>query len=351
MSDIGIVASSAYVPIASRSLPQLLATRRTEPATRRARFINACFEENLQMHGISMAAMDTARARLAAGTIERCTGVSAVAEEASMEVSEMLLRVTRELLHPGSEAPVPQVDTFVVCQTCLENDVTVSAACRLQAELRQGQVPFAIGQLQGATFLLGLSIAADLLSTGTEGQVVVAAAERWTQPYTRLLGTTAVLGDGAGAVLLQRGCRSGWLLRAIRVVTPPPVGEVYRHLLNEAPLGPDLDGLCALVSETLRDAQCLPRDIDVLVPHDMCRDLTSRLRRRCGLRSAWRGPADILDGGYLCSAEAPVRMHRLLQHATARAGDRMLLWGAGFEGALACAVLEFADEEPPHASH
>lgn len=351
MSDIGITASAAYVPATRRSLDQLLAGRPERPTHRRAQFIRECFEENLLMHGISTAALHEAGSRLTAAVIQKATGIDAVAEEATLEVSEMLLRVTRDLLQPANRGAMPPISTFIVCHTCLENDVTVSAACRLQAEFRQGQVPFAVGQLQGATFLLGLSMAADLMSAEPHGPIVVAAAERWMAPYSRLLGTAAVLGDGAGAVLLERACRKGWLLRAVRVMTPPPSTEVYRHVLLGDDLSPDTDGLCALIADTLQAAQCRAEDIDVLVPHDMSSDLTHQVRKRCGLRAAWRGPADILDGGYLCAAEMPVRMHRLLQQATSRPGDRMLLWGTGFEGALACAVLEYVDGESPHAHH
>jgi len=325
MNEIGIVASSAYVPAASRALGQLLAAKPPLPGSRTARFLLTCFEENLRMHGVARSALDAAMAGLDAHHLQEETGVAAVALESTLEASEMLLRVTHELLQPQQGATMPAVSTFLVCQSCLENDVTLSAACRLQAEFRQGHVPFAIGQLQGATFLMALSLAADLMATSTDDRIVIAAAERWTWPYTRLMGRTTVLGDGAGAVLLERGCTRGWMLRAIRVQTPAPTTEVYRHIIDGTALSLNLDGLCALVSDTLRDAGCSPRDITLLVPHQISRHLADCVRRRCGLQSAWCGPADILDGGYLCAAEVPVRMHRLLRQADAHAGDRMLL--------------------------
>ncbi|HLO96937.1 MAG TPA: 3-oxoacyl-[acyl-carrier-protein] synthase III C-terminal domain-containing protein [Burkholderiaceae bacterium] len=348
MNEIGIVASSAYVPAASRGLAQLLAAKPPVAETRTARFLQTCFEENLKMHGIARAAMDAALASHDAQCLQEETGMTAVAQEPVLEASEMLLQVTRELLQPFEGATMPTVSTFLVCHTCLENDVTISAACRLQAELHQGRVPFAVGQLQGATFLMALSLAADLMATSTDDRIVVAAAERWSWPYTRVMGRTTVLGDGAGAVLLERGCTKGWMLRAIRVQTPPPSADIYRHIVQGAALPLNLDGLCSLIADTLRAAGCGPRDIAILVPHQISRHLVDCVRRRCGLQSAWCGPADILDGGYLCSAEVPVRMHRLLRQSDAHPGDRMLLWGLGFEGALACAVLEYVDEGVSH---
>ncbi|MGM9513917.1 3-oxoacyl-[acyl-carrier-protein] synthase III C-terminal domain-containing protein [Roseateles sp. DB2] len=351
MNEIGIVASSAYVPAASRSLAQLLAAKPPRAASRTARFLQKCFEENLRMHGIAGTALNAAQAGHDAQRLQEATGMTTVAQEQILEASEMLLRVTRELLQPAEGAAMPAASTFLVCHTCLENDVTISAACRLQSEFRQGRVPFAIGQLQGATFLMALSLAADLMATSTDDRVVIAAAERWSWPYTRVVGQTTVLGDGAGAVLMERGCTKGWMLRAIRVQTPPPAAEVYRHIVHGAALPLNLDGLCALISDTLRDAGCSPRDIAILVPHQISRHLADCVRRRCGLQAAWCGPADILDGGYLCAAEIPVRMHRLLQQADAHTGDHMLLWGVGFEGALACAVLEFVDQGVSHGEH
>lgn len=351
MNEIGIVASAAYVPGVSRGLSQLLAEKRPRAEGRTARFLQACFEENLGMHGVARTALDAAQAGHDVPSLQEATGMTAVASEPALEASELLLRVTRELLQPAAGATVPPVSTFLVCHTCLENDVTISAACRLQSELHQGRVPFAVGQLQGATFLMALSLAADLMATSTDDRIAIAAAERWSWPYTRVVGRTTLLGDGAGAVLLERGCTRGWMLRAIRVQTPPPSAEVYRHIVQGSPLPLNLDGLCALVLDTLREAGCSPRDIAILVPHQISRHLADCVRRRCGLQSAWCGPADILDGGYLCAAEVPVRMHRLLQQAVVHPGDRMLLWGLGFEGALACAVLEYVDQGVSHGKH
>jgi len=351
MSEIGIVASSAYVPVASRSLAQLLADRQPLAEGRTARLLQDCFEENLRMHGIARAALDAAQAAHEASILQEATGMTEVASEPALEASELLLKVTQDLLQPAEGATMSPVSTFLVCHTCLENDVTISAACRLQATFHQGRVPFAVGQLQGATFLMALSLAADLMASSTDDRIVIAAAERWSWPFTRVIGRTTLLGDGAGAVLLERACTRGWVLRAVRVQTPPPSTEIYRHIVQGTSLPLNLDGLCALVLDTLREAGCGPRDIAILVPHQISRHLADCVRRRCGLQSAWCGPADILDGGYLCAAEVPVRMHRLLQQAVARPGDRMLLWGLGFEGALACAVLEYVDQGVSHGNH
>lgn len=216
MHDIGIVASAAYVPRTLRPLPDLLIDRAAPPDGRSARFLRTCFEETLQMHGITVAALRGARQQLNAAAVEAATGFASAAEEPQLEVSEMLLRVALPLLQAPEGAVAPQVSTFMVCHTSLENDFTISAACRLQAELRQGQVPFAIGQLQGATFLMALSLASDLLAGGSGQRIAIAAAERWTPPFTRLIGQATLLGDGAGAVLLERGCNVGWMLRAIQ---------------------------------------------------------------------------------------------------------------------------------------
>lgn len=351
MNDIGIVASAAYVPRVLRPLPELLVDEAAPPSGRAARFLRTCFEETLQIHGITVAALRDARQQLNAAAVEAATGVASVAEEPLLEVSEMLLHVARPLLEAPEGAGAPPVSTFMVCHTSLENDFTISAACRLQAELRQGQVPFAVGQLQGATFLMALSLAADLVAGGHGQRIAIAAAERWTPPFTRLLGQSALLGDGAGAVLLERGCSVGWMLRSIRVSTPPPTGEIFRHVMHGTALPLNIDTLAELVAETLDEAACRPEDIAVLVPHEIRQHLTDQVRRRCGLRSAWCGPADILDGGYLCAAEAPVRLHRLLQCASARPGDRMLLWAVGLEGAVACAVLEYAEGVVRHDLH
>lgn len=350
MPEIGITATSAYVPGSSRSLHSLLGEKPPQAEGRTARLLQACFEENLQMHGVSLGQIDAVRLRAAPASLAESLGLEGAAEEQEQEISGMLLTVVRQLLAcAGVDAGRP-VSTFLVCQTSLERDVTLSAACRLQSELQQGRTPFAIGQQQGATFLIALSVAADLMTTSDDhDKIVIAGAERWSWPYLRLVGRTALLGDGAGAVLLERGCQRGWVLRAVKLKTPPPAIDIFRHMVQDDPFHLDVDALCDLIRETLQAAGRTPSEVTLLVPHCISRDTGETVRRRCGMDQAWCGPADIQDGGYLCAAETPVRLHRLLQLAPHREGELLLAWGLGFGGALACALLEYVDEGAAHA--
>lgn len=105
MPDIGIVATAAYVPSSIKSahgLPMEMPMPANSPT---ARLLQACFEENLLMHGISLEDIDAARSSTDMASLIAQTGFETYAEELEMEVSELLLRVANELLSAKEESP------------------------------------------------------------------------------------------------------------------------------------------------------------------------------------------------------------------------------------------------------
>ncbi|ABM34346.1 hypothetical protein L0935_02680 [Paracidovorax citrulli] len=345
MPEIGIVATAAYVPPVAWDVRSFAAEQ--APDARQAsgdRLLRACFEENLRSHGIDLEELAAVRSGTDATRLSASTGICAVAREQCLEPSEMLAKVARRVLQAEEADQLAPVSTFLVCQSCLEGNLTVSGACRVQAELGQGRTPFAVGQLQGASFLLALSLAADLLHLQEDGpgRIAIAAAERWSWPYPRVVGQTTVLGDGAGAVVVEKGSSRGWMLRSVTVRTPEQPRDIYRHIVRGEPWEVDVEELCGLITGMLREAGHAPGDIAYLVPHGAARDLDRYVRERCGLEHAWSGTSHARTQGYLCSAEVPVRLHQLLERAAPRDGDCLVVWGIGFGGALACALLQFA---------
>lgn len=346
MSEIGIVATHAYIP--DRIVPLLHWKGERQPPAQNSndRLLHAAYEENLRMHGIGLSTLTEAGEQANVRRLIAESGIEEVAVETNLQVSQMLVRVTHQLLRDARLAAFDgQISTFIVCQSSFEHDLTVSSACRLQCELKQGQTPFSVGQHQGASFLLALWIARTLMETGESlSAVVLAGAERWGWPYPRIIGTTTALGDGAGAVLLQRDCPRGWMLRAINVATPSAPEDIYSYLMRGESFAIDQDALCALVLQTVDDAGYEPYDIDLIAPHQLNVEVGNSVLRRCGLLKAIaHSPSCPAVGGYLCAAETPVRIHQVLRGTKPRVGQKLLTWAAGFSGALACAVLEYHD--------
>jgi 3-oxoacyl-[acyl-carrier-protein] synthase-3 len=270
------------------------------------------------------------------------SGILMVAVERKLMLSDMALHVARGLLtaldqHVAAE-PVNQI---IVCQGSFEHDLTSSCACRLHCELGQGKAPFALGQLQGASFVMALKVAAALMATDAQTRtVLIVATERWRRPFHRSIGALTALGDGAAAVLVQAGAETGWVARALTVRTPaapPGVGHPLVWI--------DAATLVSVIEETCMQAGVSPAAIDWVLPARLNRRLACDISSRCGLSSARTVLGDVGSTGYLCTADTPVSLDKLLCAIRPRAGQYILAWSAGFQGQVACALLQFHGDE------
>ncbi|WP_175107856.1 3-oxoacyl-[acyl-carrier-protein] synthase III C-terminal domain-containing protein [Pararobbsia alpina] len=258
----------------------------------------------------------------------------------------MALHVARMLFstahgHSAAEA----ITQIIVCQSSFEHELTHSCASHLHRELAQGNAPFAIGQLQGASFLMALQIAIALISTEAQPQtVLIVAAERWRAPFSRTVGTLTALGDGAAAVLVQAGAQTGWIVRGISVRTPTG-SRPTDHPLAWI----DTATLVSVIRETCEQAGVSPAEIDWVLPAHLNLSLARDITAQCGLSSERIVPDDVRSAGYLCSADTPARLDRLLRAIRPRCGQYILTWSSGFQGQSACALLQFRGGEHVHA--
>ena len=343
-TDIRIVATARYIP-ASRVQPDApAACEPVRPSDAKEALMQSVYTDTLRWRGTDTPVTPTfnghARAALRASAI--CT----VATETGLALSDMALLAARRLaqalpLGPGAAANAPAIDQIIVCQSSFEHDLTLSCACRVHHELQSGRIPFAIGQLQGASFLMALQVAeAMMVSHPQMRTVLVVAAERWRAPFQRTIGSLSVLGDGAAAVLVRRdapgGTDAGWTVRSITTCTPVVPRSVARGREYV-----DSPTLARIIDETLQRAHMSPAAIDWVLPARINPALTHRITVRCGLPSerVWR--PDATDTGYLCAADTPAHLDSLLRSIKPSPGQRILMWSAGFQGQAACALLEY----------
>jgi 3-oxoacyl-[acyl-carrier-protein] synthase-3 len=264
--------------------------------------------------------------------------IRTVAVEPELMLSDMALHVTRMLLPTtNGHASAEKVTQIIACQSSFEHELTRSCAIHLHRELGQGHAPFAIGQLQGASFLMALQIAIAFISTEAPPHtILIVAAERWRAPFSRTVGTLTALGDGAAAVLVRAGAPTGWIVRSVHVRTPT----------GSRPLAPslawiDTATLVHVVRETCEQADVRPAEIDWVLPAHLNLTLAHDITARCGLSSERIVLDDAGGSGYLGSADTPARLDRLLRTIRPRCGQYILTWSAGFQGQCACAILQF----------
>lgn len=260
-----------------------------------------------------------------------------IAVEPRLTLSEMALAVARKVREHSACADSGPPDQIIVCTTSFEHDLAHSCAGRLHSELGSRHAPFAIGQLQGASFLAALQVArAMMISDPGMRTVLIVAAERWRAPFPRSAGTLTALGDGAAAALIRRHAGAGWYIRSITVRTPASPGPAASETCRV-----DNASVVRVITETCTDAGLEPSAIDWILPARINALLAREISTQAGLAAERIPCVDTTGTGYLCAADTPAHLDALLHSATPSDGQHMLLWSAGFQGQAACAILEY----------
>jgi 3-oxoacyl-[acyl-carrier-protein] synthase III len=337
--DAGIVAAASYIPASRVRLAALTAHMPAlpqQPADAREALMQSVYADAIRWQQTGNPAEPAGADCLTAPAA--ASGIRTIAVERELTLSDMALRVARQLLaRVGNHVFTGAVDQIIVCQGSFEHDLTLSCACRLHCELGQGRSPFAVGQLQGVSFLMALRVTAALMATDAQTRtVLIVAAERWRPPFQRTIGALTALGDGAAAVLVQARARTGWIVRGITVRTPvvsPGVGDPLA--------GIDTATLTGVIHETCEQAGVRRAAIDWVLPAHLNLTLARDISAQCGLSSARTIPGDTGSTGYLGTADTPVSLDRLLRTTRPRPGQYVLAWSAGFQGQAACALLQF----------
>ena len=125
-------------------------------------------------------------------------------------------------------------------------------------------------------------------------------------------------------------------MRMITVLTPgiPTFSADVQELVDPVTLAD-------VIHETCGRAELRPTDIEWVLPAPIDSPLIREINLRCRLRPerVWNTCADI--PGYLCAADTPARLDALLRSITPTDGQRALVWSAGLQRQVGCALLEF----------
>jgi 3-oxoacyl-[acyl-carrier-protein] synthase-3 len=340
--NVGIVATASYIPAPRvRVAPssEYAITTPTFPHDDREALMQSVYADTIRWRQIDCSAEPTNIHELTALPYERDSRTVAV--EPDLMLSDMALHAARMLFSTANcKTTTEKITQIIVCQSSFEHELTRSCAIHLHHELAQGNAPLAIGQLQGASFLMALQVAVALITTEVQSHtILIVAAERWRAPFSRRLGMLTALGDGAAAILVQRDVKTGWMVRGVSVRTPMgsrPAGS---------PIWIDTATLVSVVRETCEQAQVEPGAIDWVLPALLNPALAHDITVQCGLLPERIVLDDANGAGYLCSADTPTRLDRLRRVLRPRWGQYILTWSVGFQGQCACALLQFRGDE------
>jgi 3-oxoacyl-[acyl-carrier-protein] synthase-3 len=217
-------------------------------------------------------------------------------------------------------------------------------------------------------FLYGLVTAASLVKSGAAQRVLVCGADRMssiTDPGDRR--TAVLLGDGAGAALVERGDDSalGLLDHLLRVdasgeqdvlvpaggSTLPATAETVRQhkhclfIAGQPVFTAAVEGLSAITAEVMARNGLTAGEVNWLVPHQANLRILEAVAQRLGIPRE-KVAINVDRYGNTSAATIPIALSEWWQAGRLRKGDRVVLCSIGAGYTLAAAYLRWAATSP-----
>jgi 3-oxoacyl-[acyl-carrier-protein] synthase-3 len=263
----------------------------------------------------------------------------------------MSVEASREAIERAGISP-EQVDCVIVA-TVTHLLQTPAIATAIAHELGTNNAAAFDISAACAGFCHGVSLAADMVRSGSAGHALVIGVERLsdiTDLYDR--GTAFIFADGAGAVVVGPSDSPGigpvvWgsdgeqydLIRQKEdwrdvVGTPTVPGSgVMPHLVMEGnPVFRWASFAMAKIGQQALDRAGIGvDDLDVFVPHQANMRIIDAMARSMKLPATVRIARDIAEQGNTSAASIPLALHRMIEEGDASSGDTALLiaFGAG----------------------
>ena len=248
----------------------------------------------------------------------------------------------------------PDALDLIIVATSTPDLIYPSTACLLQEKLglRNGSAAFDV-QAVCSGFIYALSIADRFIQTGGAGRALVIGADMnsrildWTDRSTCVL-----FGDGAGAVILERGADPGiykTLLHAdgsysdyLKVpsgVSAPTADPFIRMRGNEV-FKFAVQKMDEIVDETLDDSGLSMKDIDWLVPHQANQRIIAATVKKLGI-SMDDVILTVAEHGNTSAASIPLALNTGIRDGRIRRGDTILMEAVGGGFTWGSALLRY----------
>ena len=255
--------------------------------------------------------------------------------------SDLALQASLQAIAAAGLAPV-DIDVIIVATTTPDM-IFPSTACLLQAKLGIRGTPAFDVQAVCSGFVYGLSLADQMLTGGPYQNALVVGAEI----YSRILdwndrGTCVLFGDGAGAVVLSKGQRTGIIASRLHAdgayadILKVP-GHVDRGEIRGDPLL-RMDGqgvfkfavkvLADVADEVLADAGMVRSEIDWLIPHQANVRIIDATSRKLGL-AADKVITTVDLHANTSAASIPLALDVAVRDGRIRTGQNLMLAGVG----------------------
>jgi len=247
---------------------------------------------------------------------------------------------------------VKDIDIILVA-TNTPDTVFPSTACWVQAKLEAGTIP-AFDLVAGCTgFLYAMIVAEGLILSGTARRILLIGGDVLSKVTNwKDRGTCVLLGDGAGAFVLEESRDESGMLSSFwaadgmlaellyipaggtrKPASHSTVAESghYMHMKGNEVFKHAVRRMSEAAEEALRRAGLTRDDVDVFIPHQANKRIIDVVGERLKF-SKENIYVNIERYGNMSVACIPVAIHELRQHKRLKPGTVMLLdaFGAGF---------------------
>jgi len=247
---------------------------------------------------------------------------------------------------------VKDIDIILVA-TNTPDTVFPSTACWVQAKLEAGTIP-AFDLVAGCTgFLYAMIVAEGLILSGTARRILLIGGDVLSKVTNwKDRGTCVLLGDGAGAFVLEESRDESGMLSSFwaadgmlaellyipaggtrKPASHSTVAESghYMHMKGNEVFKHSVRRMSEAAEEALRRAGLTRDDVDVFIPHQANKRIIDVVGERLKF-SKENIYVNIERYGNMSVACIPVAIHELRQHKRLKPGTVMLLdaFGAGF---------------------
>lgn len=270
---------------------------------------------------------------------------------ADQATSDLCVEAGRRALK-NAHLEVKDIDLILVANNTPDT-VFPATACWVQAKLEAGNIP-ALDVIAGCTgFLYGLIVAEGLILSGAARRILLIGGDALSKVTNwKDRGTCVLLGDGAGAVVLEESKDDAGMLssywkadgtlaellfipaggsrRPASLQTVAEDGhymymkgnEVYRHAVKR---------MSEAAEEALKKAGLKKDDVDIFLPHQANLRIIEAVGKRLKIPGE-KVYVNIERYGNMSVACIPVAIHELRQHKKLKPGTVMVLdgFGAGF---------------------
>jgi 3-oxoacyl-[acyl-carrier-protein] synthase-3 len=245
---------------------------------------------------------------------------------------------------------------LVICATNSPDVLYPATACRIAASLNLGHIPAYDLQAGCTGFLYAMTQARAVVEAQGKSALVIGSDALSTGFLWKGDRNAVLFGDGAGAAVLSPSEKPGILSThigaeysdAITLRTPAdstlnsPLqylegeegrreGDYYTKMNGRAIMKLSLTHVPRAMDVALAEANVVPGDIDVFIPHQTNKHVIQKLAAHIGY-AVEKIPDVLSRHGSLSTAVIPVSLRMALDEGKLKAGDRVLMtaYGAGF---------------------